>query len=103
MPLPFGLRSAPKIFNAIADFLAWVLSCQGVERQLHYLDDFLFLGAPHSQQGREYLIKASQTLATLGVPVAVHKTEGPVTAITFLGILVDSDNFELRFTGRQAG
>ena len=23
--LPFGLRSAPKIFNAIADVIAWVL------------------------------------------------------------------------------
>ena len=94
--LPFGLRSAPKIFNAIADFLAWVLSCQGVERQLHYLDDFLFFGAPNSQQGRDCLRTASHTLATLGVPVAVHKTEGPAAAITFLGILVDSDNFELR-------
>ena len=28
--LPFGLRSAPKIFNAIADFIAWVLTCQGI-------------------------------------------------------------------------
>lgn len=94
--LPFGLRSAPKIFNALADFIAWVLNCQGVAHQIHYLDDFLFFAAPHSQQGRECLSTASQTLATLGVPVAAHKTEGPTTIITFLGILVDSDNFELR-------
>lgn len=25
--LPFGLRSAPKIFNADADFINWVLTC----------------------------------------------------------------------------
>ena len=51
--LPFGLWSAPKIFNAIADVIAWVLGCQGIQyHQLHYLDDFLFIGAPNSQQGR---------------------------------------------------
>ena len=27
--LPFGLRSAPKIFNAVADVLAWILFCNG--------------------------------------------------------------------------
>ena len=94
--LPFGLRSAPKIFNAIANFIAWVLACQGVTYQLHYLDDFLFLGAPNSQQGREFLTTALQMLTRLGIPVAVHKTEGPTTALVFLGILVDSYNFELR-------
>ena len=39
--LPFGLRSAPKIFNAIADFLAWVLHHNSIPYILHYLDDFL--------------------------------------------------------------
>ena len=39
--LPFGLRSAPKIFNALADGLQWILEEQGVE-VIHYLDDFLF-------------------------------------------------------------
>ena len=33
--LPFGLRSAPKIFNAVADFIAWVLACNGIHYQLH--------------------------------------------------------------------
>ena len=42
--LPFGLRSAPKIFNAIADILEWILSNEGVTDLMHYLDDFLFLG-----------------------------------------------------------
>ena len=44
--LPFGLRSAPKIFNAVADFIAWVLHMHGVAHQLHYLDDFFSLGPP---------------------------------------------------------
>ena len=34
--LPFGLRSAPKIFYALADALEWVLSQWGIESVLHY-------------------------------------------------------------------
>ena len=41
MALPFGLRSAPKIFSALADALAWVTRQHGVLHQIHYLDDFL--------------------------------------------------------------
>ena len=48
--LLFGLCSSPKIFNAVADFLAWVLHRYSITHQLHYLDDFLFLGAPRTQE-----------------------------------------------------
>ena len=44
--LPFGLHSAPKIFTAVADCLAWSLCCEGMRYVIHYLDDFLILG-PH--------------------------------------------------------
>ena len=73
--------------------------CQGIRYQLHYLDDFLFIGAPDSQQGREYQSLALQTLAQLGVTVAAHKTQGPSTALTFLGILVNTSTFELHLPG----
>ena len=36
MCLPFGLRSAPKLFNILAEFLAWILKQQGVAPLLHY-------------------------------------------------------------------
>ena len=32
----------------------------------------------------------------LGIPVATHKTEGPATCVTFLGILIYTQRFELR-------
>ena len=35
--LPFGLRSAPKIFNAVADALQWVVKQNGVTYLEHYL------------------------------------------------------------------
>ena len=42
--LPFGLRSAPKIFTDIADCLAWSPCCEGVRYVIHYLDDLLLKG-----------------------------------------------------------
>ena len=78
--LPFGLRSAPKLFNAVADFIAWILVKQDINHLLHYLDDFLLLVTPHSNKGEEVLHIALQTLTTLGVPVALHKTQGPTPA-----------------------
>ena len=48
--LPFGLRSAPKNFNAIADALEWCLRADGKRHVFHYLDDFVVLGAPGSDE-----------------------------------------------------
>ena len=39
--LPFGLRSAPKIFTALADLLEWIIRKTGVDHVDHYLDDFI--------------------------------------------------------------
>ena len=33
--LPFGLRSAPKLFTAFADMVAWAIHCHGVRYMLH--------------------------------------------------------------------
>ena len=49
MALPFGLRSAPYIFTAIADVVEWILTHNyGVTFLRHYLDDFMTLGPPDS-------------------------------------------------------
>ena len=93
--LPFGLRSAPKVFSAWADALAWVLADAGVTWQLHYLDDFLFLGHPGTRECEKALSQAIDTLNQLGVPLAAHKTEGPATSLTFLGIQIDSATMSL--------
>jgi len=46
--LPFGLRSAPKIFNSVADAVEWCVSREGVDYIFHYLDDFAVVGSPDS-------------------------------------------------------
>ena len=47
--LPFGLRSAPMVFNAVAEALAYMIKREGVEEMDHYLDDFSLVGPPKSQ------------------------------------------------------
>jgi len=55
--LPFGLRSAPKIFTALADVAEWIAKQAGVKRLMHYLDDFLVVGAtPELMRGDEMSI-----------------------------------------------
>ena len=47
--LPFGLRSAPRIF------LEWRAKFEGVSQVLHYLDDFMILAPADSQRGGQDL------------------------------------------------
>lgn len=63
---------------------------------LHYLDGFLLLVTPHSNQDEDVARVALQTLKALGIPVAVHKTQGPTPSLTFLGTLIDTQTFKLR-------
>ena len=92
--LPFGLRSAPKVFTAFADALAWILHHRGIRFLIHYLDDFLLFGTPGTAEGLQVRQVALATLAELGVPVAYEKLEGPATTVTFLGVLIDTARFE---------
>ena len=84
--LPFGLRSAPKIFTSVADALEWMLIERGVRHVFHYLDDFLIVAPPQPEECQRDLRKLLQLFSKLGVPVAEEKREGPSTQLTFLGI-----------------
>ena len=94
--LPFGLRSAPKLYNAVANALLWILSRFDGADGIHYLDDFLLFGRPNSPQCAMALRRALARYETLGVPVAPGKTEGPDTRLVFLGIEIDTLSMSLR-------
>lgn len=66
--LPFGLRSAPKIFNAIADAAQWILTHRGVSLLVHYLDDYAFVGPSASSVQVEKALLQS-TFQELGIPL----------------------------------
>jgi len=45
--LPFGHRSAPKIFSAVADALLWILNSRSITKGLHYLDNLVLVSNDH--------------------------------------------------------
>ena len=48
--LPFGLKSATNFFTAVADVLNWRLQRAGIRFVSHYLDDFIVVAPPRSEE-----------------------------------------------------
>ena len=75
--LPFGLRSAPLIFTALADCLQWIMQRRGADPLFHYLDDFLTVGRPQSDQCASNLQIMKQACSDTGTPIEPDKCKGP--------------------------
>ena len=94
--LPFGLRSAPYLFNQLSEALEWILlhECH-ISLVYHILDDFLLI-EPSQDDCRISLLAMLQTFRNLNVPLAQGKTQGPVQVIEFMGIILDTVRMEAR-------
>ena len=95
--LPFGLRSAPKIFSAVANALQWIVVNKGVRNLLHYLDGFIFVSESLEEASINKQILVD-TFNHLGVPLELSKLEGPVMYLTFLGIEGDNRTLQIRLS-----
>ena len=90
LALPFGLRSAPFIFNAIADLVEWILvHSYQIPDLLHYLDDFITMGPPESSQCAHNLRTTLAVCKCMGLPLHPGKCVGPSTVLVVLGIELD--------------
>lgn len=94
--LPFGLRSAPRLFDILAELLSWIVYSRGVSFSIHYLDDFLTVGPSASPTCQKNLEIFKNVCKELGVPLALEKVDGPTTCLTFLGITLDTHKMEIR-------
>ena len=81
--LPFGLRSAPSIFNKLSDALEWILlnKCK-ISFVCHILDDFLLIEPPAAMPPfdstcQQSLTDMLSTFETINIPIAQGKTQGP--------------------------
>ena len=97
--LPFGLRSAPKLFNVLVDLLSWILIQHGISLLIHYLDDFLMMGPADSIICHENFSTIQRFCQELGIPLASDKLEGPSHPLNFLGIELDTVCMETRLPG----
>ena len=91
LALPFGLRSAPYIFNLVADLVEWIIwNKYNVADLMHYLDDFLMAGPGGSLQCSQNLQTSLALFRSLGLPLHPQKCIGPSTRLVVLGIELDS-------------
>ena len=96
MFLPFGLCSAPFLFNQLSDGLEWILKNNyGLQHVIHILDDFFI-----AEQSKLSCLSSFSTLLrvfmSLKAPVVASKTIGPSQVIEFMGIVRDSVRMEAR-------
>ena len=85
----------------VADALEWCLRQSGVTELDHYLDDYINLGRPDTDQCRCNLSRILQHCAILGVPIAAEKIAGPSPCLTYLGIEIDTMAGELHLPAEK--
>ena len=95
--LPMGCSISCNLFEKFSSALKWVME-QHVQQDVKIhklLDDFLFIaGAAASYQHAINTFR--EVCARIGVPLAEHKTLGPVRVLPFLGITLDTVKLEAR-------
>ena len=86
--LPFGLRTAPFIFNLFSEGLHWISEWVFTRDLVHYLDDFLFVNDPDPE--------FFGTIASyLGLAENIKKRKDG-WVVDFTGIELDSNLMEAR-------
>ena len=69
---------------------------RGVSWAVHYVDDFLTIGAPNSDECRQNMALMHEMCSQAGLPLELFKMQGPSDKLTFLGIELDSAAMEIR-------
>ena len=92
--LAMGLSASCQIFERFSSALQWIAQTWfNIPNMLHILDDFLII-SPTQSAGERHLQSFMSMCASIGVPLAPHKTEGPSTVLTFAGIQLDTTRRE---------
>ena len=88
--LPFGSSILCAIFQAISDSIAHLVMFRTQGFTLNYLDDYYFVDV-FVQNCNEQVQQFLQVCDTIHFPVSLEKTHWVTTVLTFLGMLLDSD------------
>jgi len=102
--LPFGLRTAPFLFNLFAEVFHWILEeafkLQGLRASIiHYLDDFLMILLPNSQLKR-YTTIFTRLSYEVGLTIIESKNEEG-TVVSFAGIELDTRRMLIRLATKK--
>ena len=90
-----GGSSSCLTFERFSDALLYIITSRlKIKHCCKVLDDFLFIA--ETKELCQYALDAfSEFAKRIALPLAVHKTEGPSTCLTFLGIQIDTFKGEL--------
>ena len=95
--VPFGARLAPAWASVVSSELCHVLRKRGVSRCNAFVDDIIVIGDTQEECALHLRI-ALETCAELGLPVNPKKVDQPSQTQTYLGIIIDSVQREIRAT-----
>ena len=93
MFLPFGLRTAPRIFNLFAEALHWIFDTLHEWNVTHYLDDFLFVFPPGTDLS-PHSLQFDQVLSSFGLSKAAEKDSNGCVVV-HLGFEFNSSTMEV--------
>ena len=87
--LPFGLASAPALFERVSKAIHWIVE-RDSGKIVHYLDDYFFCNKEEDLCTRDFK-RFQQVCEHIGMPIAHEKSEGPAQRLSFLGLELDSE------------
>ena len=94
--MPMGCSSSCKTFELLSTALEWVANKRlHIDFIIHLLDDFLIV-APSFSLCQSQLSLFISFCDFFGVHIALEKTCGPSTVLSFAGIELDTVAFEAR-------
>ena len=97
--LPFGLRSAPYLFDRLSRAIYQILTNNyGVHHLIHYLDDFLTAGPADSPVRMQNLNVMLSICEQINALVKSSKIEGPSILLPFLGIHLNTVTMKASIT-----
>lgn len=94
--MPMGCASSCRTFEIFSTAVEWVAWHKlKIDHIIHLLDDFLIV-APDRQLCQAQLDLFIDLCSYVGIPIAMEKTFGPLTTLSFPGIELDSVLMEAR-------
>ena len=92
--LPFGARQGCNIFHRLSQSVKRMMQRMGYNNIVCYLDDF-FIAEDSFEKCQEVQQVLILLLGNLGFYVSWNKVLGPCKKLTFLGIVIDTENCSL--------
>lgn len=92
-----GVQFPAEYLRCLLHFLEWLVRDQtNLQTVHHYLDDFILIGKPNTNQCNFLMSTFQEICNGVGVPLNEDKTIQPTNCLIFLGLEIDTVNMQIR-------